>query len=149
MGKALRTTLAMGGTGQPFDLQLHQALGGKADHFAQQVGVGALFQKSAKVHHLVGHRWILGSVAWFSDQALPVIRDGHRKPLARYGATYGRASRAACSAELHHEVGHDPMPTSYPGRALPSYMNVIGLGPCIYPLSSRSMRNAAFSISSS
>jgi hypothetical protein len=44
----------MGGTGQPFDLQLHQALGGKADHFAQQVGVGALFQKSAKVHHLVG-----------------------------------------------------------------------------------------------
>ncbi len=29
-----------------------------------------------------------------------MIRDDHRKPLARYGATYGRASRAACSAEF-------------------------------------------------
>src|SRR5437879_3405714 len=43
----------------------------------------------------------------------------------------------------------DSKATSYPGRALPSYMNVIGLGPCIYPLSSRSVRNPAFSISSS
>jgi putative transposase len=30
-----------------------------------------------------------------------------RKPLARYGAPYGRASRAACSTELHHHWGHD------------------------------------------
>ena len=37
----------------------------------------------------------------------------------------------------------------YPLRALPSYMNVIGLEPRIYPLSSRSMRNLAFSISCS
>jgi hypothetical protein len=29
------------------------------------------------------------------------------KPLARYGATQGRASLAACSAELHHVPGHD------------------------------------------
>jgi hypothetical protein len=34
----------MGGTGEPFDLQLHQALGGEADHLAQQIGVRALFQ---------------------------------------------------------------------------------------------------------
>src|SRR5947208_6111447 len=81
----------MGRAGQPLDLQLHQALGGEADHLAQQVGVGTLFQKGTKVHHLVGHRWILGSVAWFSDQTLPMIRDSHRKPLARYRATLGRA----------------------------------------------------------
>ena len=31
-------------------------LGGEADHLAQQIGVGALFRKGAKVHHLVGHR---------------------------------------------------------------------------------------------
>src|SRR4029077_13668100 len=72
-------------------LQLHQALGSEADHFAQKIGVGALFQKRAKGHHLVGHRWILGSVAWFSDQTLPMIRDDHRKPLAHYGAPQGRA----------------------------------------------------------
>src|SRR6476660_3069689 len=87
----LRAALAMGGAGQPLDLQLHQALGSEADHFAQKIGVGALFQKRAKGHHLVGHRWILGSVAWFSDQTLPMIRDDHRKPLAHYGAPQGRA----------------------------------------------------------
>ena len=85
----LRAALAMGGAGQPLDLQLHQALGSEADHFAQKIGVGALFQKRAKGHHLVSHRWILGSVAWFSD--LPMIRDDHRKPLAHYGAPQGRA----------------------------------------------------------
>ena len=58
----LRAALAVGGAGQPLDLQLHQALGGEADHLAQEVGIGALFQKRAKRHDLVGHRWILGSV---------------------------------------------------------------------------------------
>ena len=58
----LGAALAMGGAGQPLDLQLHQALGGEADHLAQQIGVGALLQQRAKVHHLVGHRWVLGSV---------------------------------------------------------------------------------------
>ena len=40
----------------PLDLQLHQSLGGKANHLAQQLGVRALFQERAKVHHPVGHR---------------------------------------------------------------------------------------------
>jgi hypothetical protein len=84
---------AMGGAGQPLDLQLHQALGSETDHLAQKIGVGALFQKRAKGHHLVGHRWILGSVAWFSDQTLPMIRDDHRKPLAHYGAIKSALAR--------------------------------------------------------
>ena len=83
----------MGSAGQPLDLQLHQALGSEADHLAQKIGIGALFQKRAKGHHLVGHRWILGSVAWFSDQTLPMIRDDHRKPLAHYGAIKGALAR--------------------------------------------------------
>jgi len=37
-----------------------------------------------------------------------MIRDDHRKPLARYGAMRAR-SLAACSAELHHQPGHDQM----------------------------------------
>ena len=44
------------------DLQLHQPLRGKADHLAQKIGVGALLHKRPKVHHLVGHRRVLGSV---------------------------------------------------------------------------------------
>jgi hypothetical protein len=43
------------GAGQRPDLQLHQSMCGKADHLTYQIGVTALFQKSAKVHHLVGH----------------------------------------------------------------------------------------------
>jgi len=38
----------MGGPGQAFDLQLHQTLRGEADHLAQEIGIGALFQKCAK-----------------------------------------------------------------------------------------------------
>jgi hypothetical protein len=42
--------LALAGAGQAFDLQLHQPLGGKADHFPQQIGVGGLFHERAQVH---------------------------------------------------------------------------------------------------
>ena len=93
----------MGGTGHAFDLKGHQTLGGEANHLAQQIGVGTLFQKRAKAHHLVGHRWILSSVAWFSDQTLPMIRDDHRKPLARYRAarvSLGLGSDVAAGPEL-------------------------------------------------
>ena len=56
MGDPLRRTLAMGGAGQPFHLQLHQTLGREADHLAQQIGVGALLQRPAQGHHVIGHR---------------------------------------------------------------------------------------------
>jgi hypothetical protein len=45
----------MSGAGQRLNLQLHQTLGGEADHFPQQVGVCALFKHRAKRHDLVGH----------------------------------------------------------------------------------------------
>lgn len=40
-------TFAEAGTRQIFDLQRHQALDGKADHLAQQIGVGA-FSRSVR-----------------------------------------------------------------------------------------------------
>ena len=52
---------AMAGAGQALDFQLHQPLRGKADHLAQQIGVGTLLQKRTKAHHVVGHRRVLGS----------------------------------------------------------------------------------------
>jgi hypothetical protein len=74
----------------------------------QQISVGALFQKRAKHHDLVGHRWILGSV---------VV---HRpNPTEQFGMTttsrslttplYGPRSLAARSAKLHHYAGPDPV----------------------------------------
>ena len=42
----LDTALAMGGTGQAFDLQLHQALRSKRNHLAQEIGVRVLLQKA-------------------------------------------------------------------------------------------------------
>jgi hypothetical protein len=56
LNKPRGALLTVAGAGLALDLQLHQALGGKTDHLAQQIGVGALFQKRAKGHHLVGHR---------------------------------------------------------------------------------------------
>ena len=41
------------------NLQLHQALAGKTNHLAQQIGVRALLQQRPQVHHLIGHRWFL------------------------------------------------------------------------------------------
>jgi hypothetical protein len=62
VGQSLAAALAVAGAGPAFDLQLHQALRGKTDHLAQQIGIGTLLQKRLKAHHLVGHRRGLGSV---------------------------------------------------------------------------------------
>ncbi|AFK53510.1 hypothetical protein [Tistrella mobilis] len=49
MDKALiGLALAMPGAGQRRHLQLHQPLGGKTDHLAQQIGICALFQQATK-----------------------------------------------------------------------------------------------------
>src|SRR5512133_1111693 len=62
--------LAPAGAGQPLHLQLHQAMGGKADHLAQKVGVGGLLYQCAQRHHVVGHRSVLGSGRGFANPTL-------------------------------------------------------------------------------
>jgi hypothetical protein len=59
--QALRALLAQAGAGQAAYLQLHQPLGGKADHLAQKIGIRALLQQPSQGHHLVGHRGSLRS----------------------------------------------------------------------------------------
>jgi len=88
--------------------QRYQHSEARRDHLVQQVCVGALFQKRAKGHHIVGQRWIPDSVAWFSDEPLPKIRDGHRKPLVRCDATLGRARLRLAVTQLHHQPGRYP-----------------------------------------
>jgi hypothetical protein len=60
---AVRAALARCGSSAAFDIQFHQALGGKSDHLAQKIGVGGLFQKGLEVHHVIGHWCFLGCVA--------------------------------------------------------------------------------------
>jgi hypothetical protein len=44
------------GARQAADLHLHQSLGGKGDHVAQNIRVGSLLHQRTKVHHGIGHR---------------------------------------------------------------------------------------------
>jgi len=53
---AIQITMVLEG-----DFELHQPLGGEADHLPQQIRVRALFHKPAQGHHLVGHLRFLGS----------------------------------------------------------------------------------------
>src|SRR6185312_2882033 len=55
VGAAL-SALAVLGAAQGVAFQRHQAFGGKANHLAQEAGVGALLQKLAKGDLVVGHR---------------------------------------------------------------------------------------------
>jgi hypothetical protein len=52
----LGAAFAMGGAAQAIALQLHQALGGEADHLAEEGGVRALLQELPKGNPVVGHR---------------------------------------------------------------------------------------------
>ena len=94
LGKPIGGLLAVAGARKGPDLQLHEPLGGKADHLAQQIGVGGLLHKRAQVHHLVGHRWFL-ELGWCSQpDPTGELSMTTAKPLARYSAM-GARSRAA------------------------------------------------------
>ena len=54
--RALGALLTIGGAGLATDLQIHQALGGEADHLAQQIRITALLYELSQVHHRFGHR---------------------------------------------------------------------------------------------
>jgi hypothetical protein len=90
------------------NLKLHQAMGRKPDHLAQQVRVGGLLDQRAKVHHLVGHRWLLGQVGVFATRSYRRFADDHCKAarsLQRYLG--GALASGFATAQLHHHPGHD------------------------------------------
>lgn len=68
------------------DLQLHQPLGSKADHFAQQVRISALLHQSAEVHHGFGHRGHPSVQVGCRNPILPRNPMTTAPPPARYGA---------------------------------------------------------------
>src|SRR5438067_7064289 len=79
--------------------QLHQPLGAKANHLAQEVGVGALPEQRLKVHRVVGHWWS-PSV----ECCNPTLSEDHRWPpreadrtLQRYGGARVRSASLPAS----------------------------------------------------
>jgi hypothetical protein len=86
LGQAFGALLFVGRPGLAFHFQLHQALGGKADHLAQQIGVGGLLYERAQVHHVFGHRWFLGCVGVSQPDPTGELPVTTAKPPARYGA---------------------------------------------------------------
>ena len=95
----VRALRAMGRPRQCPHFQFHQPLGGKADHVAQNIGVGGLLHERAQVHHLIGHRWCLRFQVGVSNPTLtrksPVTA---ARPLPRYSAPHGRARSQPCSS---------------------------------------------------
>src|SRR5213079_626392 len=128
-----RTAFAVPGAAQRFTLQLHHALGGKADHLAQECGIGALLQKRTKGDLLIGHRGdprvrvacptqpYSGSPRWLltgppaPDSWRSLRRAGQRPPTpspgtrpqgheeARTGGSY-QQSPEHCYSAVHHRL---------------------------------------------
>jgi hypothetical protein len=69
----LGAALAIGGTGQPSTSSSIRRWAVKPI-ISRSRSASELFSRFQ--NHLVGHCWTLGTVAWFSDQTLPMIRDG-------------------------------------------------------------------------
>jgi hypothetical protein len=69
----VRRALAVRRAGQALHLERHQALGSKADHLAQEIGVGALLQQLAKGDPVVGHRGGLRSGVAARNPTLPEL----------------------------------------------------------------------------
>ena len=85
LGQALGVFLAIGCPGLAFDFQLHQTLGGKADHLTQQIGVWDLLYERAQVHHIGGHRWFLGCVGLSQPDPTGKLPVTTAKPPDRHG----------------------------------------------------------------
>ena len=91
--------------GQALDFQVHQPLGGEADHLAQQVSVGGLLQEGLEVHGIAGgHRRVPLPGLWSGNQTL--------------AGTAMTATAVACSASAYglRSTGRGGVPTPPPGH---------------------------------
>ena len=62
--------LAVASTRQAADFHLHQPLGSKGDHIAQNIGVRGLLDQRAQVHHGIGHRGSFHQVRVFQPKPI-------------------------------------------------------------------------------
>ncbi|SEP50672.1 RND family efflux transporter, MFP subunit [Methylobacterium sp. ap11] len=89
LNQPLGAPLTVGCPGQAAHLQLHQSLGCKTDHLAQQIGVGTLLHQPTQGHDLVGNR---GSLGFGLGRRYPTLPGN--PPMT--------------TPHLHHRLGHDP-----------------------------------------
>ncbi len=98
----------MGDARSDAHFHLHQPLGGEGDHVAQNVRIGGLLHKPAKVHHLIGHWRFLGLRLRCATRAYRKTANDRRKPLTRYRAMKSALRERHAPPQLHHAPGHDP-----------------------------------------
>jgi hypothetical protein len=90
----------MCGAGHPADLQLHQPLGRKADHLAQQISVRGLLHEVAQVHHVVGHRGNLRSRLVLATRPYQNFAGDHLSQNLHHAR--GHYRRFAPPSDFHH-----------------------------------------------
>ena len=111
----------------------------KGEHLAQNVGAGGLLQDRMKVRHssVIG-----GSSVALRQATQPYrrIANGHRKPLARYGARGSALRERLAPSELHHRGGDttsespSPSTTNPKGPFFRPIRNLSALSPIIATL---------------
>jgi hypothetical protein len=89
-----RTADTRDGGAKSVGLKLHQAVGGKADHLVQEIGIGGLLKQRLQLHLLVGR---CGSSF---GQVLSVATQPYREPAM--------AASPAALRKLHHVRGRYP-----------------------------------------
>jgi hypothetical protein len=100
----------MSGSGKRFHLQLHQALGGEADHLAQQVA-SELFSKSVR-------RFMISSVIGGSSNQVGIAIRPYRRIIddrpqaARSLQRYGLRARSRLAPPCYSTTGDPALPPS-------------------------------------
>jgi hypothetical protein len=108
LGFAFGILLAIGCAGAHANFELHQPLSGKSYHLFEQVGVAALLNKLAQVHHGLGHcRSSFGQVVC-CNPTLPRNRQWPTAlPASSYSAMWKSADEPGSANQLHHAMGRD------------------------------------------
>jgi hypothetical protein len=103
--QAVGVLLAVRRACQRADLDLHQPLGREGDHLPQQVGIRRLFHERTQVHHLIGHRWSLGSRLVSQPDPNPEIAGDHRKPAHSLRRCTGSALASGLATASYTTAG--------------------------------------------
>src|SRR5690606_28976615 len=92
LGQTIRALLSITSACGSAHFYLHQPFSGKADHLTQNIGVGGLFDQSAKVHHIGGHRWSFRIVASTTRHYRKIAGDHSPQPTPPPGTPSRQAS---------------------------------------------------------
>jgi hypothetical protein len=138
-----------------FNFQLHEPLGGKADHLAQQIGIWGLLHERVQVYHIVGDRRFLGCAGVSQPDPTGELPVTTAQPPARYGAISAFV-HTACLAVFTNDFAASCGTASRVGSSIPSSSTASSLASrtskqwrgisCSFPIPNTEIRNGLRSI---